>query len=125
TTADGERASRRRLTFLPAGYEHSLHYVGPTQVLVTEVHPIVAESLGIGSVNVPVALPASFYDSIWDILIRLTADDAPSASRSLESLWSRSAAHLTAKLPPWLPGLLERLHEEWELQPSATILARE
>lgn len=123
--ASGERVSRRRLTFLPAGHEHSLHYLGPTQVLVTEVHPVVAESLGVGNVDEPVALPASLYDAVWDILIQLASDDAAGVSRSLETFWSRSAAHLTNPLQPWLPGLLDRLHEDWEIQPSATVLARE
>lgn len=123
-TADGDRVSRRRLTFLPAGYQHSLHYVGPTQVLTTEIHPIVADSLGIANVDMAVALPASFYDSIWEILIQL-ASDASSVSRSLETFWSRSAAHLTTKRPAWLPGLLNRLHEEWEIAPSATALSRD
>ena len=124
-SASGERVSRRRLTFLPAGHEHALHYLGPTQVLVTEVHPIVAESLGINEARGSLALPASFYDRMWDILGLLAKGDQAGLSRALESFWSASAVYLAAKLPSWLPELIDRLHEDWETQPSATNLARE
>lgn len=124
-TANGERVSRRRLTFLPVGHEHALQYLGPTQVLATEIHPIVADSLSINVTREAIALPASLYDCMWDVLGLLAKGDQAGLSRALESFWSKVAAYLTANHPVWLAGLLDRLHDEWEVQPSATLLARE
>ena len=108
---------------MPAGYEHSLNYVGPTQVFVAELHSTFGERPGLGDATGAVALPASLYDLVWDMLVALRSADDALLAPAVDGFWTKSAAYLQARHPAWLPGLLDRLHEHWEVQPSAAALA--
>lgn len=124
TNARSDRISRRRLTYLPAGYAHSLNYVGATQVFVAELHSSVDEAPTLGDGGGAVALPASLYDLVWDMLVALRSADDGLLAPAVDRFWAKSAAYLGTRHPAWLPGLLDRLHEHWEVQPSAAALAR-
>jgi AraC-like DNA-binding protein len=115
---------RRRLTYLPAGYTHALDYVGPTQVFAIEAAPDAVASLGLGALEHSRPLPASLYDRIWTILLRLgQADGLEELDEAVMRLWEEAVYHLNARLPIWLPALIEMLHENWHKQPSAAELA--
>lgn len=125
-SSGGPRIVRRRLTFLPTGYTHSLDYVAPTQVFAIEAEPGSAEALQLAEIGSAVPLPASLYDNIWDILLRVQDPaNLPAVANAVTTFWTRSASYLLGRQPRWLPALLEQLHANWESPPSATALARE
>ncbi len=113
---------RRRLTYLPAGYTHALDYVGPTQVFAIEARPKLAARLGLDSLTRAAPLPASLYNHIWTLLIRLPHKEAE-LDQIVAGLWENASYHLSARIPVWIPALVEMLHENWHVQPSASDLA--
>ena len=113
---------RRRLTYLPAGYTHALDYVGPTQVFVIEARPELAARLGLESLTRAAALPASLYNHIWTLLVQLPQPQAE-LDEAVTGLWAKAAYHLGTRIPVWLPALVEMLHENWHVRPSASDLA--
>lgn len=117
---------RRRLTYLPAGYTHALDYVGPTQVFAIEAAPETIASLGLDGFERATPLPASLYNRIWALLLRLGQPErqAELAEEAMR-LWEQAAWHLGARFPTWLPALVDLLHENWHKSPSATDLAAE
>lgn len=122
----GPRIVRRRLTFLPTGYTHSLDYVAPTQVFVVETDPASRHALQLGQAGVATPLPAALYDSVWDILLRVQGlADLPALSNAVTRFWTGSASYLLARQPRWLAALLDQLHVNWESPPSATAIARQ
>lgn len=125
-SSGGPRIVRRRLTFLPAGYTHSLDYAGPTQVFVVEAAPESTQALRFVRTEGAQPLPASLYDNVWDILLRAQdPNDLPALSDAVATFWTKSASYLLARRPRWLTALLDQLHANWESSPSATALARE
>lgn len=124
TSADQHATVRRRLTFLPAGYTHSLDYAGPTQLFVIEARPKLVKRLGLGSAKRATPLPASLYNDVWTLLLQLRSPAAQAElAEAVMLLWQKAAYHLNARIPLWLPALVEMLHENWHMKPSAADLA--
>lgn len=117
---------RRRLTFLPAGHEHSLEYKGTTHVLAIEIDP---EWLG-RTCNgwIPaemVALPATLYNRIWRVLIDIVsrAPDETLAA-SLGVLVREATDYVRTPPSPLVLKLIDDLHQHWRDVPSVSQLAR-
>jgi len=125
--AEGAPTERRRLTFLPTGHRHALHYTGPTHVFVIEAEQAGAPGRSqLHQATAATPLPASLYDDIWQILTALhrAAADAELA-RAVGAMWQRAGHYVTLPRPTWIGPLLDRLHADWEVAPSATALARQ
>ena len=123
--ADGA-VIRRRLTFLPDGYEHTLDYEGATHVLAIEIDPKwLRENYGGRFPSEMIALPATVYDRVWEVLIAVTSGASHSAvSLAVERLARESVAYVLAPPAPLVKALLDELHQHWKVVPSVSRLAR-
>jgi AraC-like DNA-binding protein len=123
---DGE-VIKRRLTYHPAGYGHSLRYCGPTHVLAIEIGPSQASGLDDEWPTKSTPLPASLYDLVWHVIIAVAANEGQDQTRqALEILLQRTQEAIGRESgSSWLGALIEELHRSWSDVPSASRLARQ
>lgn len=117
--SDGGECVKRRFSYHPAGYAHSLDYRAPTHVLAIELAPEIAGRLPSESRR----LPATLYDRLWDLFVGISrADSDQAAYEMLTRLVSDVIIFLEQGLPPRVSTVLESLHAEWDrpLEPSQT-----
>ncbi len=114
---------KRRLTFHPRGYEHCLHFQGPTDVLAIEIHA--RGSLGgRGWPEVSTPLPATLYAHVWHTVIAIIeAQPERQVEAALTDLVDGAERFLAATRPAWLMALLDHIHEHWRDIPSTAALA--
>jgi AraC-like DNA-binding protein/quercetin dioxygenase-like cupin family protein len=118
-TGEDGRGSKRRLNFHPAGHAHSLAYAGPTHVLVIEL-------TGFDAALPPrsVALPATFYGPVWDIMTRVVgAEPSEEIDVAIAALVAGTSRFSTRRPPRWFARLLDAIHEEWRSPPGTAELA--
>ncbi|HEX8224165.1 MAG TPA: AraC family transcriptional regulator [Allosphingosinicella sp.] len=116
---------KRRLTFHPPGYEHSVRFGGPCHVVAVEFDgadfPIAA-----GSAWPPrsTVLPATLYSHVWSAMLRI-ADGQPEESihDALAGLIGDSAAFIARRKPGWLLDVIEHIHGNWQNIQSVNSLA--
>jgi AraC-like DNA-binding protein/quercetin dioxygenase-like cupin family protein len=123
-TASNSHVIRRRLVYHPAGYEHSLEFVGATHVVTIEIDPV---GLGVDSALLPedsVPLIAPLYNDVWRALVRVAeASDSQAAKDAVENAARRALAFMLTPKPEWLMQAVDALHCHWKTIPSATALA--
>lgn len=111
---------RRRLTFLPGGFEHSLEYQGPTHVLAIEIDPgwLARTHPGLGAAGA-MPLPATLYDRIWRVLLEVTAGEPLARiNASLASLVD-SVGSFADNIPSAaVMALIDDMHVNWKSVPS-------
>jgi AraC-like DNA-binding protein len=115
----GRECVKRRFSYHPVGYSHSLAYHAPTHVLAIELGTDIARRLPKQSRR----LPATLYDRLWELFVRLSRTGADEwACDALDALVSEVVAFLSVELSPRLLAVLESLHTEWDrpLEPSRT-----
>ena len=118
-------AEKRRLTFHPSGFEHSLQFSGPTKVLVFEIlHQNRADWRRECWPGSSVALPATFYDTIWQLILTIqNRVGGATADILVEGLFG-SVLEYTRGLPPaWLLEVLSCIHRDWNTIPSVRELS--
>jgi AraC-like DNA-binding protein len=118
-TGPGLECVKRRFSYHPAGYVHSLSYQATTHVLAIELHASVAGRLPTESRR----LPATLYDPLWNLFVRLTRCGADEwACDALDTLVADAIRFVAVDLPPRVSAVLETLHATWDrpLDPSRT-----
>lgn len=113
---------KRRLTFHPRGYAHSLEFGAPTHVLAIEIcDPARFDAL----VRRSTPLPATLYDHVWRAMLRI-ADGQPvdAVSEALAELLDGASDFLRQPRPDWLMAVIDHIHAHWRIVPSAHALAR-
>ncbi len=117
-----EQVIKRRLTFHPRGYAHSLEFSAPTHVLAIEICPPRWDALG---VRRSTPLPATLYDRVWRAMLRI-ADGQPTAAvaDALADLLDGADAFLRQPRPDWLMAVIDHIHANWREVPSARDLAK-
>lgn len=116
---------KRRLTFHPPGYEHSVRFGGPCHVVAIEFDgadfPLAA-----GAAWPPrsTVLPATLYNHVWSAMLRI-ADGQPEESigHALASLIEDAAAFIARRKPEWLLDVIEHIHGNWQNIQSVNSLA--
>jgi AraC-like DNA-binding protein len=122
---DGPGVVKRRLTFHPPGYEHSVRFGGPCHVVAVEFDgadfpvgpggPWPARST---------VLPATLYNHVWRAMLRI-ADDQPedSVAEALAALIEGAARFISRRKPEWLLDVIEHIHGNWQDIQSVNALA--
>ena len=116
---DGRECMKRRFSYHPAGYAHSLAYQAPTHVLVFELSPEIIERLP----NESRRLPATLYNQLWHLFVSLSRNGSDqSAQTALERLVGQVIAYLELPLHPRMAALLESIHTDWDrpIEPART-----
>lgn len=116
---------KRRLTFHPAGYEHSLRFGGPCHVLAIDIHgsdfPI-GENLSWPSRST--VLPATLYNHVWRAMLRIADDRPPGCvAEALTDLIVGAAGYVARRKPEWLLELVDHIHGHWQDIQSVNSLA--
>jgi len=117
--ADGGECVKRRFSYHPVGYAHSLAYQAPTHVLAIELADKVAEPLPSESRR----LPATLYNQLWSLFVGLSRNGSDRAAQAgLQALVSDVIAYLEAPLHPRMAALLENVHADWDrpIEPART-----
>lgn len=121
--AEGALRSRRRLTFHPAGYEHSLVYRGPTNVTTIELDPgLFDPKLRRSLPRLSTPLPATSYNDWWTAVLRL-AGNGDRQAEYVEALARGACAWSNRARPDWLMTTIDRIHQDWRNVPRASELA--
>jgi AraC-like DNA-binding protein len=122
---EGRAVVKRRLTFHPAGYDHSVSFGGSCHVLAIEFD----DSRVPGGSARPwptcsTVLPATLYDHVWSAMLRI-ADDRPNESveEALAVLLSEAARFVARPKPAWLLEVVEHIHGHWQDIQSVNALA--
>ena len=119
--SDTAQTVKRRLTYHPKGFGHSLEYQGITHVLAIESAAITAADWP------PLSAPllATLYDDVWRIMLAI-AEAAPDVvvNHALLRLVSNAQASLARRAPEWIHDCIDYLHSNWEDVPSTSFLAR-
>ena len=116
---------KRRLTFHPPGYEHSVRFGGPCHVVAIEFDgadfPIGA---GASWPSRSTVLPATLYNHVWSAMLRI-ADDQPDAAvaEALARLIEGAAGFISRRKPEWLLDVIEHIHGHWQSIQSVNGLA--
>jgi len=106
----GREGVKRRFSYHPVGYAHSLAYQAPTHVLAIELETSIASRLPSESRR----LPATLYDRLWELFVRLSRNGADEwAYDALDMLVSEAVAFLSIDLSARVSAVLESLHDEW------------
>lgn len=124
-SSDSLSVIRRRLTFLPRGFEHGLEYQGPTHVLAIEIDPGWLSAAHPGLATLPaLPLPGTLYDGIWRVLLDVVAGEPTGrVAESLASLLD-AAAHFADQIPSKaVMALIDDIHLHWQSVPSARELS--
>lgn len=111
--------SKRRLTYHPAGYSHALRYCGPTHVLAIELADFEPDTLPAETV----ALPATLYGAIWRMLDQILRDEPPDRIDETVCGLATGLRAAARQRPSWLPGVVDRIHDNWNKPPSSAALA--
>ena len=125
-TADSPGVVKRRQTFHPPGYEHSVGFGAPCHVLAFEFDcadfPIGG---GLAWPDRSTVLPAILYNPVWRALLRVS-DDQPGAAveEALAALVTNAARFLARPGPEWLRDVIEHIHGNWQNIQSVNWLAR-
>jgi len=117
--ADGQGYVKRRFSYHPPGYSHSLTYHAPTHVLAIELSPAIAVGLPLESRR----LPATLYDRLWDLFVGISRIGIRGQGYdTLETFVSDVVAFLEQDLPPRVSAVMESLHGNWDqpLEPDQT-----
>jgi AraC-like DNA-binding protein len=117
--AEGRECVKRRFSYHPPGYAHSLTYQAPTHVLAIELNPEVSTLLPLQSRR----LPATLYDRLWELFVAISRSGTDRrAYEILETLVADVVAYLERDLSPRVSAVMESLHAEWDrpLEPSQT-----
>lgn len=116
---------KRRLTFHPPGYEHSVRFGGPCHVVAVEFDlaefPIGA---GFPWPSRSTVLPATLYNHVWSAMLRI-ADDRPeeTIAEALTNLIEGAASFVARRKPQWLLDVIEHIHGNWQNIQSVNALA--
>jgi AraC-like DNA-binding protein len=116
---------KRRLTFHPPGYEHSVSFGGPCHVVAIEFDgadfPIAPARAWPSRSTV---LPATLYNHVWRAMLRI-ADDQPEAAiaEALTGLIESAAWFIARRKPEWLLDVIEHIHGNWQNIQSVNALA--
>lgn len=122
---DAPGVVKRRLTFHPPGYEHSVRFGGPCHVVAVEYDgadfPMAS---GAAWPTRSTVLPATLYNHVWSAMLRI-ADDQPEDSirHALAGLVEDSAAFISRRKPEWLLDVIEHIHGNWQTIQSVNSLA--
>lgn len=115
--SEGRECVKRRFTYHPVGFSHTLAYAGPTHVLAIELNAALASGLPSESRR----LPATLYDRLWELFLRLSRGGADQwTSEALDALVAEGIAFLSIGMPARLSSVLEALHTDWERPLEAT-----
>jgi AraC-like DNA-binding protein len=118
---------KRRLTFHPPGYEHSVRFAGPCHVVAIEFDgadfPVGAGGPWPSRSTV---LPATLYNHVWSAMLRI-ADDQPeeAIAEALTGLIEGAAWFIARRKPEWLLDVIEHIHGNWQNIQSVNGLAAE
>lgn len=116
---------KRRLTFHPPGYEHSVRFGGPCHVVAVEFD---GKDFPIGGGDSwparSTVLPATLYNHVWSAMLRI-ADGQPeeAIADALANLIGDSAAFIARRKPEWLLDVIEHIHGNWQTIQSVNGLA--
>lgn len=123
----GTEMIKRRLTFHPRGYSHSLRFLGPTHVLAIEMPERgLPDGRALAWPSQSVPLPATLYDDIWRAMLRIADRHArESITEALATLIARAARFSASHRPHWLTEVVDHLHATWRNVPSVNALACE
>ena len=127
TGGDALGVVKRRLTFHPPGYDHSVRFGGPCHVVAIEFDgadfPIGAGSPWPSRSTV---LPATLYNHVWSAMLRI-ADDQPdeAVAAALTNLIAGAASFISRRKPGWLLDVIEHIHGHWQNIQSVNSLAAE
>lgn len=123
--AEGETRSRRHVTLHPAGFEHSLHYRGPTHVVAIEFAPVGFSERLVASLPAhSLPLPATLYDVLWSIFVAFREEAPPQVVvAKMETLIEGAIRWSRDRRPGWLDDILYRIHDDWRRSPSVRALA--
>lgn len=123
--ADGPGVVKRRLTFHPPGYEHSVRFGGPCHVVAIEFD---GADFPVGSdgpwPSTSTVLPATLYNHVWSAMLRI-ADDRPSevVAEALADLIGEAAWFVARRKPQWLLDVIEHIHGHWQNIQSVNAMA--
>ncbi|HYD36730.1 MAG TPA: AraC family transcriptional regulator [Allosphingosinicella sp.] len=116
---------KRRLTFHPRGYEHSVRFGGPCHVVAIEFE-VAAFPVGAGKCwpSRSTVLPATLYNHVWSAMLRV-ADDRPAeaVAEALTGLIGGAAGFVARRKPGWLLDVIEHIHGNWQNIQSVNALA--
>ena len=116
---------KRRLTFHPSGYEHSLRFGGPCHVLAIDIHRT-DFPIG-GSFSWPArstVLPATLYNHVWRAMLRIADDRPPECvAEALDDLVVGAARYVARRKPEWLLEVVDHIHGHWQDIQSVNSLA--
>jgi AraC-like DNA-binding protein/quercetin dioxygenase-like cupin family protein len=124
-TDQGRGVVKRRLTFHPAGYEHSVSFGGSCHVLAIEFDDNrFPAGPGLSWPLTSTVLPATLYDHVWWAMLRI-ADDQPNetVAEALAGLIGDAAQFVARRKPEWLLELVEHIHGHWQDIQSVNALA--
>ena len=115
---------KRRLTFHPAGYEHSVKFEAPCHVVAIEFH---GGDFPLGDLAWPLrstVLPATLYNHVWSAMLRI-ADDQPeeAVGEALNALIAGAGRYINRRIPEWLLDVVEHIHGHWQDIQSVKALA--
>jgi AraC family transcriptional regulator len=107
---------KRRLTFHPPGYEHSVRFAGPCHVVAIEFD--VADFSLAGTFSWPnrsTVLPATLYNHVWRAMLRID-DGQPilAVEEALSDLIRGAARFVARRKPDWLLDVIEHIHGTWQ-----------
>ena len=122
---DAPGVVKRRLTFHPPGYEHSVRFGGPCHVVAVEFD-VADFPVGAGSLwpSRSTVLPATLYNHVWSAMLRI-ADDRPdeAIAEALTDLIEGAASFISRRKPEWLLDVIEHIHGNWQNIQSVNALA--
>jgi len=111
---------KRRLTFYPRGSSHSLQYFGKTRLIALD---LLDKSYDWPTAST--ALPATIYDDVWRMMLVIAeGGDLEAAGLAIARLLSSAHSYLHNQPPAWIKDAIGFLHEDWQLVPSTTFIAR-
>jgi AraC-like DNA-binding protein/quercetin dioxygenase-like cupin family protein len=124
TQAD-EEVICRRLTFHPAGLEHSLEFLGPAHILAIEIEP---RKAGSGDPwrwpDCSKPLPGTFYDQIWRVMLTVAEGKGESSIvAALEDLLAMVEAFERSAPTERILQVIADLHVDWKCVPSVGTLS--
>lgn len=113
---------KRRLTYHPPGYEHSVRYLGPTHVMVLEIGELLGGTLAGRPQSMP--LPATAYDLLWRVMLQIVRGEglhstAEAITRLLEHVFEFIRRPPSARML----AVINDLHLNWREVPSAKKLS--
>ena len=119
--ANSDMLVKRRLTFHPAGYRHSLEYMNTTHVLVIEIHARPLEPWPACSTP----LFATLYDDVWGAMLAVaTGESQRRVAARLDGLLEKARACALKSGPARMSEVVNHLHEHWAEVPSASAVAK-